>query len=161
MAFDVDTSGLEELLSAADGLGLLDLAAGLADDGEADAKARLETVLYSTPDRPPYERTRLLQDSVRGSAALTAEGFEVTLSAVGGSGGKAYAAANETGTLQSHRSLEALLREARSSPDPLSLPPDTPGRGGLEARPYISPALAEMERKLEGKLFGAIAKAVG
>lgn len=158
--FDVSTDGLEELLKLADGLDFSGLSRDLAEQSEHDARARLDTLIYNTPQRGNYERTGALRDSVYSSAETDSDGFTVTLGAVGGSKGRRYAAPNETGSLASYNSLDSLLEAARGSNDPLNLPAYPRGQGGLEARPYISPALAEMERQLEGKLLGAIDKAV-
>lgn len=161
---DIDLYAFERDLQAFDrelGEDLLGVGDDLAKQAEADARQRLETLVYSTPQRGGYERTRMLIDSVQGSTAPTPTGVEVTLEAVGGNGGRQYAAANETGTRARYVPLETLLREARADPDPLGMRPYERGPGGLEPRPYVAPAMARAEDELPEVVLEAVSKAWG
>ena len=161
---EIDLFAFEQDLQRFDrelGDDLLGVGDDLGRQAESDAKARLETLVYGTPQRGGYERSRMLIDSVQGSAVSTREGFEVTLEAVGGNGGRQYAAANETGTRARYVPLETLLREARASDDPLGMSPYERGPGGLEPRPYVSNAMAAAEDGLEKPVLGAVSKAWG
>lgn len=158
MSFDVDLTGLEQLLTAADGLDFSGLSRDLAEQSEHDARARLDLLIYNTPQRGNYERTGALRESVHSRAETSQDGFTVTLGATGSSK-RAYASYNELGSYGSGISLERALGDARASDDPLSIPA-YPRSTGLEPRTYITPALAEAEDRLEDKLLEAIEKAV-
>lgn len=161
---DVDLYAFERDLQAFDrelGEDLLGVGDDLAKQAEADARQRLETGLYQTSPRSGYERSRMLIDSVQGSTAPTAEGFEMTLEAVGGNRGRSYASFNEEGTRARRVPLEALLREARTNPDPLGMSPYERGPGGLEPRPYVSNAMAAAEDSLDEVVLEAVSKAWG
>jgi hypothetical protein len=137
---------------------LVGVAADLAEQAEQDARSRLDLLIYSQPERG-YERTGALRDSVQGSASVTLEGFSVDLSAFGGAGGRLYAEYNERGTYGSRISLDRILEEARASGYPLQLPAYPRGRGGLEARPFVSNAIAAAEDALEPFVLEAVDRA--
>lgn len=152
--FETDSSGLEQLLTEMD-TGLTAALPGLAEDlkvqGVSDTQQRLDLMIYSTPERG-YERTGKLRESIHGDASADGDGLTVALSGGPGARNKSYSEYNELGTFGSRVSLDRALKDARAADDPLGLPA-YPRSSGLESRPFVLPALAEMEDRLEEQLF--------
>ena len=138
---------------------LIGVGQDLAEEAERDAKQLMESQIYQTPERGGYERTRKLIDSVDGFVQVENSGMSVNLEAFGGAGNRLYADFVERGTRGSRVSLDRITTDARgmSELELLSYARTT----GLEPRPGIIPAIAEVERTAPDRLFEAQEKAWG
>lgn len=124
--------------------------------GREYARDIITVVIYATPQRGDYKRTRYLIRSIYGAVERIGSGaVRMTIGAAA-----EYAIYNELGTLSGYPGENAaaeILEAARKQADSELIileygRPET----GLEPRPFIIPALVMMERRLPGLVFAAL-----
>lgn len=119
----------------------------LAVDAENRAKDRMNLLVYNSAFRGS-PRTNALRDSVYSNVNEIAGVFDIVLGASGGQGDKVYADFIEFGTKGSRITREGLLTTLISMTNPMDLKPYEQGRGGLEPRPSILPAVVDMSNRI-------------
>lgn len=160
-SFEIDLSEFETLVAGAQAAlpaELGQVAFDMGEDGERYVKDAMTALIYSQPERG-YERTELLLDSAFGYGQITAEGFDVVVGAVGGANGRRYADYVDAGTYGSRREREQLLEDARATSSFTPRAYEREG-SGLEARPFVEPSIAQLERELEEQVQRAIDRAL-
>lgn len=117
----------------------------LAAIGREYARDLITVMIYATPQRGGYKRTRFLLRSIFGEATKEGGTDVVTIGAAA-----EYAVYNELGTYDGATLPEDVLAEARRNrSDLITLEYGSPERG-LEPRPFILPAMIKLERELPG-----------
>jgi hypothetical protein len=135
----------------------------LAALGKEFARDIVTEMIYATPQRGEYRRTRMLIRSIY--SAVRQEGTTHLIS-VGASAH--YAAFNEFGTYESwlgenaDRQIIEASRGKQGSRDTLILLKTEFGdpQGGLEPRPFILPALVMLERRLPEFIWRSLERVV-
>lgn len=162
---EVDLSDFEGYIGAIlTGLtpALKELSGNLAEDAESYAFELINRQIYNTPLRsyfPPgkaakeiYYRTGALGRSIEGRGVVADGIMQVTLEA-----SMPYARENEIGRGESRIAVAQLLASARQVGDPLNMeeyPRKRPSeQEHLEPRPYIIPAVAQLENELPDEVF--------
>ncbi len=162
---EVDLSDFENHIGAIlTGLtpALKELSGNLAEDAESYAFELINRQIYNTPLRsyfPPgkdqketYYRTGALGRSIEGRGVAVKGIMQVTLEA-----SASYASENEIGRGESRISVSRLLASARQVGDPLGMeewPRKRPNeQEHLEPRPFIIPAVAQLENELPDEVF--------
>ncbi|MBA2666054.1 MAG: hypothetical protein H0U69_03345 [Trueperaceae bacterium] len=126
------------------------IARTLAAIGKEYARDIITVVIYATPQRSGYKRTRFLLRSIFGEFQKMERGHVVTIGAAA-----KYAYFNELGTYDSAILPETVLDDARRNrSDLITLEYGSPERG-LEPRPFILPAMIKLERELPGLVLTA------
>ena len=130
------------------------IAETLAALGKEYARDIVTVMIYATPERSGYKRTRFLLRSIYSEVQQRKGQTIITLGA-----GANYAAFNEFGTYDGWlgEGAEAqILADARAAgSDLITLEYGNPGRG-LEPRPFIIPALVQLEKKAPELVMRAV-----
>ena len=161
ITFEIDLSEFEALVAGVQTQlprELAGVAFDMGEDGERYVRDAMQQLIYSQPERG-YERTELLLDSAFGYGQITAEGFDVVVGAVGGANGRRYADYVNRGTYGSRQDRERLLQDARSASSFSPRAYEQEG-SGLEARPFVEPSIAQLERELEEQVLRAVERAL-
>lgn len=162
MLIDIDISEAESLLDALDTFGKRD--AGriamqeVAVKGLSHALTLLDRLIYDTPQRGGYVRTRRLRRGMRTFVREETEGPVLyIINDARSKKGAPYPVYNELGTRSGFRPVDRILSQARRQlPTSLVLLEFGRVSGGLEPRPFFFPTLAFMEYQIPIELERAL-----
>lgn len=163
---DIDTSEVDQLLQVLDRFGQRD--AGRVAMQEVAVKSLehalrlLDTLIYDTPPRGGYERTRRLRRGMKTFVREETEGPVLYfVNDARSKSGAPYPVYNEMGTRALAQRPDAILNMARSRlPTDLVLIEFGRQSGGLEPRPFFLPTVAYAEHLLPVELERALLAAL-